>query len=129
MSHISRIKTQIKDLDKLTQAIEAAGGKIETNVQNVMGDQVQVAFTINLGYDFSTYQKQVTYGFALEADGTYGFRGDMWNVNTATEKLLAQINQHYARQITIEQLALQGYTVTGEETDSSGNMRLVLGRL
>lgn len=125
MSHFSHIKTQIRDLNALQQALTElkidwkAGPK---DVRGYRGQVHQAALVVEQdnGYDI---------GFSWNGQA-YDLVADLqfWNQAIPVERFLSKITQQYAFQTVMQETAKQGFQVSEHQTQKDGSIRLVLQR-
>ncbi|MCC5899369.1 DUF1257 domain-containing protein [Sodalinema gerasimenkoae] len=125
MSHFSHIKTQIRDLNALQQALTElkidwkAGPK---DVRGYRGQVHQAAVVVEQdnGYDI---------GFSWNGQA-YDLVADLqfWNQAIPVERFLSKITQQYAFATVMQETAKQGFQVSEHQTQTDGSIRLVLQR-
>lgn len=134
MSHFSKVKTVIKDLSSLIEALKAMGydeSVIEQGDAIDIADYfhghntVQVAIRReNLKGKMGTYSDL---GFKLQDDGTYELILDNY-FRDAADAWVKQMNQEYAKAVIVKNIAWQGYQVESQETLADGSVRLVVAQ-
>ena len=130
MSHFTKVKTKIKDLNMLKQALEALGMSFEEaeNRQKVVvkgweNNNVEAEMSINPG---------CSYGIAVNrVNDEYELNADWWAIETWTGKtqqeLLNKIDKQYAYETIMDKIKSQGYSVVTEE-ESKEQIKLVVRR-
>lgn len=120
MSHLTSVKTQLKDL----AAVRAAIGEMGFTLAGrgvVQGRAVDELVRVPGGRDM---------GLVAQADGTYTLVAD-WYYLTRTlgsqEAWVGRLQQLYGVHKALAEAAVQGYSVE-RETDPSGVIRLTLSR-
>ena len=130
MSHLTTIKTSIKDRFVLRKVLEKliesqldilTGATLETNsiIKDYYGNSTIADFVIrrpNHNYDM---------GFKLNSQGEYEFisDNDAWGKTKFMEALLPM----YARENTIYQLLAQGFEIESQ-TENDGTIKIVAGK-
>ena len=125
MSHFSRIKTRIVEIDLLLQALRDLGLQFEEGAQKVRGfggqtQPVDVRVKLPLSYDIGF--KKNGDSFEIVADW-YGVRG------LKQQDFVQRLTQRYAYHAARAKLEAQGFNLVEEETQESGQIRLVLRRM
>lgn len=142
MSHFSKVKTKICDLDALAQALQELGyTEIQTSLNNDLvavgvGSRAANVSLIATGHFFYNNNTESTYprgiGFTAEADGTFSMVFDpyMLNLNDPyfVQHLQAKIYQKYAAVVAKNQLIAQGFNVA-EEVTEDGEIHMTLVRI
>ncbi|KPQ33282.1 MAG: DUF1257 domain-containing protein [Phormidium sp.] len=125
MSHFSHIKTQIRDLDALQQALTELKLDWKAGPKDVRGYRGQVhsaAIVVEQdnGYDI---------GFSWNGQA-YDLVADLqfWNQPIPVERFLSKITQQYAFSTVMQETAKQGFQVSEQQTQKDGSIRLVLQR-
>lgn len=125
MSHFSQIKTRIRDIDALAQALADLGIDSSRGEQTVRGYQgkTQVAalcISQDNGYDV---------GFQWQGDA-YQLVADLqyWQQPWSVETFLAKVTQRYALRTILNQSQQQGFSVVEQNNTEDGSVRLVLQR-
>lgn len=125
MSHFSHIKTQIRDLDALQQALTELKLDWNAGPKDVRGYRGQVhsaAIVVEQdnGYDI---------GFSWNGQA-YDLVADLqfWNQPIPVERFLSKITQQYAFATVMQETAKQGFQVSEQQTQTDGSIRLVLQR-
>ncbi|MFO8038348.1 MAG: DUF1257 domain-containing protein [Sodalinema sp.] len=125
MSHFSHIKTQIRDLDALQQALTELKLDWKAGPKDVRGYRGQVhsaAIVVEQdnGYDI---------GFSWNGQA-YDLVADLqfWNQPIPVERFLSKITQQYAFSTVMQETAKQGFQVSEQQTQTDGSIRLVLQR-
>jgi hypothetical protein len=125
MSHFSQIKTQIRDLSSLQDALNDLGIAWKSGPQPVRGyrGQTQTAEVVieqDNGYDIGFSQNQDQY--ELVADLQY------WQQPLSVDGFLKQVTQRYAFHTVMKETARQGFQLAEQEQNQDGSIRLVLQR-
>jgi hypothetical protein len=125
MSHFSNIKTKIRNLDSLQTALSDLGVDWKNGPAIVRG------------YKGQTHKAEVV----IEQDNTYDI-GFSWNGNEyelvadlqywqqplTVEGFLRQVTQSYAYHTVVKETANQGFSITEQEKNQDGSVRLVVQR-
>jgi hypothetical protein len=133
MSHFTRIKTEIKHVDALVQALNEVGFKVvevhETAqpLHGYQGDQrsdmaeviIRRKFVGNASNDI---------GFKRQENGSFTAVISDYDRHKYSQQWLNQLTQRYAYHALMTEAPLQGFTVEQEETLEDGTIRVVLAR-
>lgn len=125
MSHFTRIKTQIADLDHLIEALKDLDCHVETGdltMRNLGLDRAKVQVKARLSGIFG---REI--GFAKSGD-TYTMIGDWYGASAARQRFQEQLFQRYAYRVACAKLQAQGFDLVNE-TEEKGQIRLVLRRM
>jgi hypothetical protein len=141
MSHFSRIKTKITDLNALAQALQELDfqgiKRAEDNSLVIHGVGSHSYGQIVAHGEFQvqhwgTRQTNTilrTFGFSKEADGTFSLHVDPWSLPATFEAdLQAKIQQKYAAVVAKNNLMEQGFVLT-EEVTEDGEIHMTLVRV
>ncbi|WP_218081308.1 DUF1257 domain-containing protein [Anthocerotibacter panamensis] len=125
MSHFTQLKTQLRDLDNLTRALDDLKLSYEQGSVTVRGYQgqtraAQVVLRQENHHDVGFAWNG--HAFELVADLQY------WKQPWTVERFLEKVNQRYAYNTVIHACAEQGFQVTTEDVNTDGTVRLVLQR-
>lgn len=125
MSHFSQIKTQIRDLTSLQDALNDLGIAWKSGPQPVRGYQGQtraaeVVIEQANGYDIGFSRNQDQY--ELVADLQY------WQQPLSVEGFLKKITQRYAYRTVLKETTRQGFELAEQQQNQDGSIRLVLQR-
>lgn len=125
MSHFSQIKTQIRDLTSLQQALTDLGVEWKSGPQPVRGyrgqtQQAEVVIEQDNGYDvgFSWNGQE----YALVSDLQY------WQQPLSVDGFLRRVTQRYAYHTVVKETTRQGFQVAEEQRQADGSIRLVVQR-
>ena len=119
MSHFTSVKTKIRDLVCLLQAIDDLGytySKAEAEqLVHVRGYRSQSTDAILSIHASKTYD----IGVRLTADGTYELVADWWGVETTRgvteEEFIKQLTRRYSYHKVMTEVRKKGYTIESEE--------------
>ncbi len=124
MSHISRLKTKIKDLETLEEALKSMGYEVKRNATLRGFNQakkVNLLVKMNIGYDI---------GFSLDRNtGEVALEADTWNLAVDPEKFLKQVQQRYAQIYIKKEAEKRGFTVVEETKTKDGSIKLTLRKI
>ena len=125
MSHFSNIKTRIRNLNSL----KAALNDLEVDWKNGPG--------IVRGYQGQTHQADVVveqnnnYDFGFSWNGSeYELVADLqyWQQPLTVEGFLRRVTQRYAYHTVVNESANQGFSITEQDKNDDGSIRLVVQR-
>jgi hypothetical protein len=125
MSHFSQIKTQIRNLESLQDALSDLGIDWKPGLQEVRGYRGQthaaeVTIEQDNGYDIGFRWNGQEY--ELVADLQY------WQQNLSVDGFLRQITQRYAYQTVVKETTKVGFQVAEQQKNADGSIRLVVQR-
>jgi hypothetical protein len=125
MSHFSQIKTQIRNLDSLKDALTQLGIDWKPGTREVRGYRGQthpaeVTIEQENGYDIGFRWNGKEY--ELVADLQY------WQQGLSVEGFLRQVTQSYAYQTVVKETARVGFQVAEQQKNPDGSIRLVVQR-
>lgn len=125
MSHFSNIKTKIRNLNSL----KAALNDLEVDWKNGPG--------IVRGYRGQTHRADVVveqnnnYDFGFSWNGSeYELVADLqyWQQPLTVDGFLRQVTQRYAYHTVVNETANQGFSITEQDKNDDGSIRLVVQR-
>jgi hypothetical protein len=125
MSHFSQIKTQIRNLDSLKDALNDLEIDWKSGSHQVRGyrgqtQDAEVAIEQENGYDVGFKWNGQEY--ELVADLQY------WQQDLSVEGFLRQVTQRYAFHTVIKETARAGFQVAEQQKNEDGSIRLVVQR-
>jgi hypothetical protein len=125
MSHFSQIKTQIRNLDSLKEALTDLGINWQPGTREVRGYQGQthaaeVTIEQDNGYDIGFKWNGKEY--ELVSDLQY------WQQNLSVDGFLRQVTQRYAYQTVVKETTRAGFEVAEQQKNKDGSIRLVVQR-
>ena len=125
MSHFSQIKTQIRNLESLKDALTELGidwkpGSKE--VRGYRGQTVPAEITIEQENGFDIGFKWNGAEYELVADLQY------WQQNLSVDGFLRQVTQRYAYETVVKETERVGFQVAEQQKNQDGSIRLVLQR-
>ncbi|TVQ78280.1 MAG: DUF1257 domain-containing protein [Bradymonadales bacterium] len=129
MSHFTEIKTKLKNLETIKEALDALNLDYEysealTQVRGFYGDHIAADFRISTGTDYDL-------GLRRTESGEYEFVADfeMLSAHKCDYKALqSKIQQSYSMIQVKEVLKEQGYELGEEQLDESGNLQMVVSK-
>ena len=119
MSHFTRIRTQLHDLDTVRRTLEEMGYTVTEGTARGYGTQ-RVAADLVVKMDGNC-----DIGFQKTANGIV-MVADVWGIRIDREEFLQQVTQRYAHITVLDQAEKQGFQVVTEETLQDGSVRLVM---
>ena len=125
MSHFSQIKTQIRNIDSLKDALTDLGVDWKQGPREVRGYRGQthaaeITVEQNNGYDIGFRWNGKEY--ELVADLQY------WQQNLSVEGFLRQVTQRYAYQTVLKETTRVGFQVAEQKQNQDGSISLVVQR-
>lgn len=125
MSHFSQIKTQIRNLESLKEALCDLGIDWKEGPSEVRGYRGQthaaeITVEQDNGYDIGFKWNGKEY--ELVADLQY------WKQNHSVEGFLRQVTQRYAYQTVLKETANAGFQVAEQKQNQDGSISLVVQR-
>lgn len=132
MSHFTRVKTTIRDLDCLKEALKAMGydssvikeGK-SIDIVDYYGQHHNVQLAIYKRDLKGFLGRYSDLGFKLQDDGTYELIVDNFYPQDL-EQWTKKLTQHYATNVVVKTSMYQGYAIAEQETMEDGTIRLVM---
>jgi Protein of unknown function (DUF1257) len=121
MSHFTRVRTQLRDLETVKQALKDLGFAVRSGeVRGYGGQQIHADVVVRLdgGYDI---------GFRKDGQNVTMIV-DLWGLKIHSDEFLAKLTQRYAYRTVLEQATDQGWQVVGEESQPDGSIKLVVER-
>ena len=125
MSHFSQIKTQIRNIDSLKEALTELGIDWKQGPREVRGyrgqtHNAEVTIEQENGYDIGFRWTGKEY--ELVADLQY------WQQDLSVEGFLRRVTQRYAYQTVVKETARAGFQVTEQQKNEDGSIRLLVQR-
>lgn len=121
MSHFTRVRTQLRDLETVRRALVELGHSVTSGqVRGYGSQQAEADLVVRLdgGYDV---------GFRQDGQ-LVTMVADFWGLKTTPEQFLSKVTQKYAYLTVLDQAVDQGWQVVGEESQPDGSIRLVVER-
>ena len=127
MSHFSTVKTELRDLSSLVDALGDMGHSPrqgELQVRGYRGQTVtaQLAVAQDNGSDIGFRWNAQTGSYELVTDL------DLWQQPVPVERFLAQLNQRYALRSILAATAEEGFQVAEQTNTLDGSIELVVTR-
>ncbi|MBD2777546.1 DUF1257 domain-containing protein [Iningainema tapete] len=125
MSHFSQIKTQIRNLESLQDALSDLGIDWKQGPRQVRGyrgqtHDAEITVEQNNGYDIGFKWNGAEY--ELVADLQY------WQQNSSVEGFLRQVTQRYAYRTVLKETTRAGFQVSEQKQNQDGSISLVVQR-
>ncbi|MGI8504864.1 MAG: DUF1257 domain-containing protein [Hassallia sp.] len=125
MSHFSQIKTQIRNLDSLKEALTDLGinwkpGTCEVRGYRGQTHTAEVTIEQDNGYDIGFKWNGLEY--ELVSDLQY------WQQNLSVDGFLRQVTQRYAYHTVVKETTRAGFQVAEQQKNKDVSIRLVVQR-
>ncbi|GAA6615848.1 DUF1257 domain-containing protein [Scytonema sp. NUACC26] len=125
MSHFSQIKTQIRNVESLKDALSELGLDWKQGPREVRGyrgqkHNAEITIEQDNGYDIGFRWNGQEY--ELVADLQY------WQQNLTVEGFLRQVTQRYAFHTVVKETAHAGFQVAEQQKNEDGSIRLLVQR-
>lgn len=121
MSHFTRIRTQLRDMEMVKRALADLGYKVSTGtVHGFGGQETQADLIVQTGGKYNI-------GFRREGS-EIEMVADFWGLKMDRLEFLRRLTQRYAYLTVTEQARQQGWQTLIEETQPDGSIRLVMQR-
>ena len=134
MSHFTRLKTRLTDVDGLTRALADLGFKeveVHAEAQNLYGYQgdvrAQTAEVIVRRRHVGRASNDI--GFKRGEDGAFEAVISAYDRRRYSQAWLDKLTQRYAYHVARAKLQEQGFDLVSEETARDGRIHLVLRRM
>jgi len=127
MSHFSTVKTELRQLEPLVQALNDLGYAPEQGQRSVRGYRGQTV-TADLAV---AMQDGGDLGFRWNAEsGAYELVTDLdlWKQTIPVERFLAKLTQRYAFNTVLAASSREGFEVAEQSTAQDGSIELVVTR-
>ena len=127
MSHFSTVKTELRQLEPLVQALEDLGYSPEQGERPVRGYRGQTV-TADLA---DAMQEGGDLGFRWNAQsGAYELVTDLdlWKQTIPIERFLAKLTQRYALNTVLTATSHEGFQVSEQHVAQDGSIELVVTR-
>lgn len=125
MSHISRIKTKITNIEYLKQALNDLGYSYKVEKTDITGfgnRKVCVDLVVEMPMSYPIGFRNKNGGFEIVADW-WGVRG------VSKDSFISRLYQRYAYQAARGVLKEQGFELASEEVHTDGSIQLILRRM
>lgn len=125
MSHFSQIKTQIRNLESLKEALTELNIDWKQGPRPVRGyrgqtQSAEITIEQDNGYDIGFKWNGNEY--ELVADLQY------WQQNLSVEGFLRKVTQRYAFQTVMKETARAGFQIAEQQKNEDGSIRLLVQR-
>lgn len=121
MSHFTRVRTQLRNIETVKQALTDLGYHVtDGSVRGYGGQRADADLVVNTGGQYDI-------GFRREGENVV-MVADFWGLKVNREQFLAQVSQRYAYLTVVEQAQAQGWQSVVEEKQPDGSIRLVMQR-
>jgi hypothetical protein len=121
MSHFTKVRTQLRNLQTVKQALEALGYTVtEGPVRGYGSQQTRADLVVRTGTAYDI-------GFRREGQNVV-MVADFWGLRIDRGQFLHQVSQRYAYLTVVEQAQTQGWQMATEERQTDGSIRLVMQR-
>jgi len=125
MSHFSKIKTSLKDLNLLQKSLSDLGVSCDENINTLNGYKSQTCFA-NL-----VIKQNNNYDIGFTWNGTeYQLVADLqfWQQPWSVDLFLDKVTQRYAYNSILKATQLQGFQAIEEVTQENGSIKMILQR-
>ena len=125
MSHLSTIKTQLREAEPLIKALTQLGYEINQEEKFVKGYKGQFT-AVDISMDLPSETKV---GFKWDNNSNaYELVTDLdlWKFNLPVERFISKVTQMYAYQTIISKTVEDGYQIVEEKNQNDGSIELVL---
>lgn len=127
MSHFSTVKTELRQLQPLVQALEDLGYSPDQGSRPVRGYRGQtvsadIAVTTDQGGDLGFRWNAQTGAYELVTDL------DLWKQTIPVERFLSKLTQRYALNSVLQASDQEGFQVSEQRVAQDGSIELVVTR-
>jgi len=119
MSHISRIKTKIKNANRnlVIAAVKALAKELNAEIVDEVRDYYGNRTKVDIGIKTQTFHRGV--GFTVDKNGEVKIVGDFYRIpQTKVENLQNQFNKNYTHLAMKQSLQQLGYQVIEQRTQN-----------
>lgn len=127
MSHITKIKTELRDGDVLRKTLRKLGYQVRDGgiIRGAYGRQSEISVEISslmgtqaIGFSRSEYKENL---YAIYADWHVGER--------KKERIINDIYQTYAQEKILKAARLRGYSIVKNRSNQNGQIEMVLRKV
>ena len=127
MSHFSTVKTELRQLEPLVQALKDLGYSPDQGERPVRGYRGQtvtadLAVSMDNGGDFGFRWNDQTGAYELVTDL------DLWKQTIPIERFLSKLTQRYALNTVLKASVTEGFQVAEQQVKQDGSIELVVTR-
>ena len=127
MSHFSTVKTELRQLDPLVQALNDLGYSPDQGERPIRGYRGQtvtadLAVSMDNGGDFGFRWNDQTGAYELVTDL------DLWKQTIPIERFLSKLTQRYALNTVLKASVTEGFQVDEQQVKQDGSIELVVTR-
>ena len=127
MSHFSTVKTELRQLEPLVQALKDLGYSPDQGERPVRGYRGQtvtadLAVAMDNGGDLGFRLNEKTGAYELVTDL------DLWKQTIPVERFLSKLTQRYALNSVLKASGIEGFQVTEQQVKQDGSIELVVTR-
>ena len=125
MSHFSQIKTKIRHLPALESALNDMGldwksGPLPVRGYQGQAETAEIVIAQDNGFDIGFRWTGQEYELVADVE--------FWKQDLTVERFLNKVTQQYALNTVLSSTSEQGFSVSKQERDVDGNIRLVVQR-
>jgi hypothetical protein len=122
MSHFTRVRTKLRDIESVRRALHDLGYTTRAGVVKgyLEGEKTEAEVVVEVedGRDV---------GFRYE-DGEVVLVGDFWRREVSGQGFMEKVTQQVAYNTIIDKATAQGFTVTVDEQQEDGSRRIIVQR-
>jgi hypothetical protein len=123
MSHFTRIKTNLREIESLRAALRDLGYAFEEGAVRARG------FAGDTAVDLVIRQPHGGYDIGFRKRGeTYELVADWWGATIECDRFLDAVTQRYAYHTIVRKAQTQGFTLASDEKQPDGALRVVVQR-